>query len=108
MTHDETTQMMEFLYLQRAPELPASALAGVFDRLIWCLADQGTALLRVREYWLASEDKERVEIALAMDETYPFNDMADMERAFTRISSRWPDLKPRCAELLAARRKEES
>ena len=107
MTHDEIAQVMTFLYSQRAPSLPASALAEVFDRLIWCMADQGAGLLLEREYWLRSEEKGRVEIALAMDETYPFGDISEMEMVFAKISERWPDLKPRCADLLEARRNAE-
>jgi hypothetical protein len=94
---------MDFLMSHRAPSLPPIALAEVFDRLIWCLADNGAALLQVRESWLRSEDRDRVEVALAMNETYPFTRFEDMRAALTRITSRWPDLEPRCAELLESR-----
>lgn len=108
MTNDQIRTMMDFLYSQRVPGLPATALADVFDRLIWCLADQGTSLLQVRESWLKSDEKERVEIALAMNETYPFNDAREMAVTFGRITDRWPEFRSRCAELSEARRKQRS
>ena len=108
MTTDQIRGAMDLLYSQRAPGLPATALAEVFDRLIWCLADHGASLLQVRESWLKSDEKERVEIALAMNETYPFNDAREMEVVFGRISNRWPELRARCAELQEARAKEGS
>jgi len=106
MTNEQMQATVDFLYSERVQGLPASALAEVFDRLIWCLSDQGASLLQVRESWLKSDEKDRVEIALAMNETYPFNDAREMEVAFGRITGRWPELGSRCAELLDARKKE--
>lgn len=106
MTKIEMQQMMDSLYTQRVQGLPATALAEVFDRLIWCLADQGDSLLQVRESWLESSEKERVEIALAMDETYPFRNAEKMEAVLERIATRWPELRPRCIELIEARKHE--
>ncbi len=97
-------ELMKFLYANRAPALPPEALAEVFDRLIWCLEDNGATLLSVREDWLRSDDRARVEIALTMNETYPFHSEADMHRALHAIGARWPDLRGRCEELITRRR----
>ena len=99
----KNNEMMEFLFANRAPSLPPQALADVFDQLIWCMADNGEALLKVREDWLRSNDKPRVEIALAMNETYPFDDASEMEAVFSQISEKWPELSARCRQLMAAR-----
>lgn len=40
---------MEFLYQHKAPALRFEDLAEVLDQLIWCLDDNGQAILRVRE-----------------------------------------------------------
>ena len=106
MTNDEMRTTMDFLYSERVQGLPVAALAEVFDRLIWCLADNGASLLHVRESWLKSAEKDRVGVALAMDETYPFNDVTEMQRVFAKITERWPEFQSRCTELLEARRKE--
>ncbi|MEO7731168.1 MAG: hypothetical protein ABIY55_09370 [Kofleriaceae bacterium] len=104
MTQHEMAQVMDFLFAQRVDGLPPAALAEVFDRLIWCLVDNGGALLEVRESWLTSDDKARVEIALAMDETYPFNKLEKMDSVFAKIATKWPDLASRCEKIAAARR----
>jgi hypothetical protein len=104
MNNDKKTlQMMEFLHVNRAPGLPPEALADVFDQLIWCMADNGAALLKVREDWLRSDDKSRVEIALAMNETYPFDEPSEMEKVFSQISAKWPELSARCQQIKGAR-----
>lgn len=100
--------VMEFLFVHRASALPPSALAEVFDRLIWCTDDQGAGLLKVREEWLRSTDRARVEIALAMEESLPFANFAEMDEALTCIETLWPDLGPRCCEIRAGRHRVES
>ena len=106
MRREEMNRTMDFLFDHRVPGLPPTALAEVFDRLIWCLADQGEMLLNVRQSWLASDDRDRVEVALAMNETYPFTKLEEMEATFRKIVSRWPDLEPRCAEMVQSRIKD--
>jgi hypothetical protein len=95
-----TEVMMEFLFSRRTPNLPPKGLAEVLDRLIWCMNDQGAELLQVRKKWLEGGDKEKVRIALAMDEVFPCESREDMTRLFTKITSRWPDLKDACQAVL--------
>ncbi|MCB9796283.1 MAG: hypothetical protein H6741_26615 [Alphaproteobacteria bacterium] len=95
---------MELLLRHRAPALPPYALAEVFDRLLWCLDDDGHALMSIVEEWLLSDNRDRVEIALAMNEAFPFREAEEMERALAGIALRWPELTPRCQELAALRR----
>ena len=98
-------QLMEYLYVHRAPSLPPDALAEVFDRLLWCLDDDnGSDLMRVVETWLQSSDRDRVEIGLAMNEVFPFDERTQMESVLRAISSKWPNLTTRCAEVQASRR----
>jgi hypothetical protein len=91
-----TEMMMEFLFSRRAPNLPPSGLAEEFDRLIWCMNDNGAELLRIREKWLQEEDKEKVRIALAMTEAFPFANREEMTGIFAKVASRWPDLAEVC------------
>ena len=60
-------------------------------------------LLKVRELWLTSDDRERIEIALAMNETFPFNDVTQMNDVLSRIAATWPDLAARCDDLRTRR-----
>jgi len=100
----ETTisSVMEFLLSHMASRLPPAALADVFDRLIWCLKDNGEELIRVRNDWLQSDDLNKVAVALAMDEVFPFGGGERMLIELNRISKRWPELEGRCTEILGA------
>ncbi len=80
--------------------LTMSALAEVFDRLIWCLDDNGKELCAVRTEWLHSSNRARVEVALAMAETFPCNNRAEMVSLFDRIVENWPALQSACEEWL--------
>ena len=105
---DDMARIMDTLYLHRAPNLPHTVLADIFDRLIWCLDDNGEALLKVRERWLSSGDRGRVDLALAMDETFPFGSAQQMKDALSRISAKWPDLEAQCNKLIEGRARVES
>jgi hypothetical protein len=103
VTDDDMSLIMNSLFEHRAPGLPPNALAEIFDRMIWCLDDEGAALLRIREAWLTSGDRGRVEVALAMDETFPFADPKKMGEVLGNISAKWPDLALRCRNIQTAR-----
>jgi len=94
--------VMEFLLANMAPNLPPGALAEVFDRLIWCLADNGKELLAIRDSWLQGDDRRKVAIAIAMDETLPFDGGSQMRGNLEKIADRWPEFTERCDELISA------
>lgn len=103
MNRKDMALIMDMLMDHRAPALPPKGLAEVFDRLIWCMDDQGTSLLSVCEDWLESDDRDRVEVALAMDEAFPYANPETMDEVFSQISTRWPDLADTCDRIRAAR-----
>jgi hypothetical protein len=79
--------MMNFLVEHRAPNLPAAGLAGVFETLTWCLdVEASEEIHRTRRRWLEQDDRDRVEIALAMRETYP----CAYRRELFRYYREWP------------------
>ncbi|MDC8756038.1 hypothetical protein [Janthinobacterium fluminis] len=92
---------MEHIVANRVNGLPADAVSEVFDRLIWCMVDNGEEIGQVRREWFHSDDKYKVEVALNMNEVYPFPTRAEMESHFTRIASCWPDLNDKCEHWLA-------
>jgi hypothetical protein len=98
--------VMEWLVRSAAPGLPPAALAEVFDRLIWCLADNGGALQEVRDAWLRGDDASKVAIALAMDETFPFHGGDRMQAELARIAARWPEHAARCQAIVASWREQ--
>lgn len=100
MKYEDMETITNLLIENRVANLPIEALAEVFDRLIWCLSDNGEQLLKIKEEWLKSSDIVLVELGLAMNETYPFD---TMKRVFLRISSKWPEFSGRCSEILQSR-----
>jgi hypothetical protein len=92
--------VMESLVARRAPQLPAQALADIFDRLTWCLDDNGAEIEGVRRNWLEGEEPEKIAIALAMNEVFPCASREEMTRLFQRITARWPEFQPLCQEIL--------
>lgn len=91
---------MEFLVDERAPGVPAEAIAEVLDRLIWCFADNGENILEVRDDWLQSGDEYRIAVALSMNDVFPFNTRPQLEEGLAGIASRFPGLRGKCVEWL--------
>lgn len=99
-----TRDLMNFLIERRSDDLPASALAKVLDRLIWCFDDNGHELLKERELWLSSNDKYKTEVALLMDEVFPYETNHEMEDKLHQISIKWPEFSERCINLITQRK----
>ncbi|WP_444942020.1 hypothetical protein ACJJI3_07490 [Microbulbifer sp. ZKSA004] len=98
--------VMEYLFEFRVENLPAEALAEVFDRLIWCVADNGKEISIVQKKWLEGESYEKCSIALAMNEIFPYEEVSEMKEAFREITKKWPGLGSRCNEIINSRVKQ--
>lgn len=101
MEKTNINSIMSFFIENSAPNLPPEALAEVFDKLIWCLSDNGEGILEVRKEWIAGDDLFKVEVALAMTETFPYETREEMVIRFDEIVNKWPDLESRCSEILS-------
>jgi hypothetical protein len=88
--------IMNALVEHEAPGLPATALAEVFDRLVWCTRDNGAEIVAEQRRWLTGRDERRVAIALEMKEVLPFDDRATLVRALDSIRQQWPARAARC------------
>ena len=97
---------MNYLIERKIDELPASALSEVLDRLIWCFDDNGRELLKGRELWLSSNDKFKIEVALLMDEVFPYETINEMEDKLHQISKKWPEFSERCLDLINQRKQQ--
>ncbi|MBQ5945899.1 hypothetical protein [Massilia sp. ST3] len=91
---------IESLVDERAPGVPAEAIAEVLDRLLWCVADGGEEILTLRDRWLASGDEYRIAVALSMNDVFPFNTKPQLEEGLAGIASRFPSLRGKCIEWL--------
>lgn len=94
------SEVMSYLVKNCVPNLPPYAIAEVFDRLIWCLSDNGEGILNVRKDWLSGDDFFKVKVALAMTETYPYETRDEMVSKFNEIKEKWPMLKEQCDKIL--------
>lgn len=100
--NEEIRNAIEVLFNYKAVALPPHAFADVFDRLLWCLDDNGSAILRLQEEWLEREDNlDRLKTALLMKEVRPFNSMAELREAMRTLSKRKPELVSQCKNMLA-------
>jgi hypothetical protein len=93
-------QVMTYMLRNSVTGLPPASLAEVFDRLIWCLADNGEGLLNVRKDWLECNDPAKIEVALNMSETFPYDTREEMIRKFREIKDSYPRLTDRCNEII--------
>ncbi|MBU2707726.1 hypothetical protein KCM76_17165 [Zooshikella marina] len=94
------SDVMAYLLSRLVTGLPVSELANVFDCLIWCMDDNGADIEAVRQEWLLSDDKRKVEVALSMSETYPYDSRQELIDGLKLIKNKWPDLEPKCNEIL--------
>ena len=100
--------LAEYLFEHRAKNLPAIDLAEIFDRLIWVLDDNDRQIMETIETWLLGNDSEKIEIALLMNEIFPFEDRLQMENVLNRIAIDFPKLSHHCSKLIDTRRKQHS
>jgi hypothetical protein len=98
---NDLKDITDFLFANRVKDLPPRGLAEVFDRLIWCLSDNGQEILKIQREWLSSQDVERVKIALEMKEAFPFENPNQMNQVLKSISANWPELRVKCDETAA-------
>ncbi len=92
----ELKRVMEYLLEHRACDLPPPALGDLFDRMVWYLDDNGEELCAIRTEWLHSNDRAKVEVALATAEIFPCNSRAEMVDLFDSILEKWPALQSTC------------
>ena len=94
-------QALDYLVERISNRVKSSALSDIVERLLWCLdEDSEKAIFSVRDKWLNGCDLRRVEVALFMQESFPFDDRDEMVRQCSRIVRLWPHLKDRCEEVL--------
>jgi hypothetical protein len=102
MSIPTTELVMDYVVDHRAAELPPRAIAEVFDRMIWCLEDNGAGIQAVRAKWLTSSDRMRVAVALSMEETFPWATVEELETGLQRIERNWPEFRSLCEAMRQA------
>jgi len=95
-------EVADFLYDNRAPNLPAAAFAEILDTFVWCLDNRTADIMVVAKQWLDGEDHGKAEVALAMSDVFPAKTREELVSRLARVANRWPDLKDRCDEIIGA------
>ena len=95
-----TAEVMSFLVERSITGLPAKELGSVFDKLVWCMDDNGGEINLERRNWLRSDDKKKVEIALSMSEMFPFDSRNEMLDCFESVKQKWPEFEEICNSFL--------
>ena len=92
--------LADYLFARRNPDVSLANFAHILDQLTWTMNDEGAEIEAARQRWLAGDDPEKAEIALLMDETFPYDSRDEMTREFTRLTQRWSHLVPVCKKIL--------
>lgn len=96
--------LAERLYAEIPPEYPWEAIADLFCLSIWSSSDGGQGITETTQKWLlAGDDINKIKIALHL-EVYPFSDPEEMERVLAKIARLYPEVEPRCEELIESRK----
>lgn len=77
-------------------------MAEMLELLLWMSDDDGEVETAV-ERWLQSEDRLRIEVALQVEDWFPFRHREEMEAVFSVIKVRWPEFRARCDEIVRKR-----
>lgn len=93
------------LYADVEVDVAASAIASLFNILVWDTCDNGSEITHTMQDWLIrSQDERQIQVALS-GEVYPFADSKVMARVLQDVEKRFPSVASRCAELVRSRAK---
>ena len=90
---------MDAIVTARAGGVPLQALAEVFDRLEWILADPRPIGL-VKMQWALGLDPVRVEIALLMKEAFLADNEEELRIILSQVISNHPHLLAVCQQVM--------
>jgi hypothetical protein len=95
------TSIAELIFQRRASSLSAKAMADVLSGLIWVLSDNGEEVIRTQREWLEhSNDPKRIEVALLMDDIFPYDSREKLVNVLSAIETRWPHLRDLCDDVI--------
>ncbi|MBD9609537.1 hypothetical protein [Pseudomonas sp. PDM08] len=91
------------LFANVPESIPFLLVAKLFDLLAWQTDDNGSAMTRTIERWLAEgTNLRKVRIALNLD-VYPFPDEREMYRVLSLVVEAHPQLTDKCQQLISSR-----
>ena len=93
--------LAEYMVDHRAPNSEPKWIADILDRLCWILDERASSeILGTLELWLSSEDRDRVAIALSLEEFYLKESPDELATAYVEVCQRFPEFRERCDAIL--------
>jgi len=85
----------------RAPNSKPEWIADLLERLCWTLDEQTSGeILATLTKWLGGEDRDRVAVALALEEFYLAESPDALARIYDELCNRFPEFRERCDAIL--------
>ncbi|KPL85267.1 hypothetical protein [Herpetosiphon geysericola] len=89
-------EVLEYLLSRLSPHTPPSLFSETLQCLSWIMDDDGSDIYRIMREWLKSDDKEKVKVALSIEEVLLLTSDEAYQTTVARIVGRWPELEPMC------------
>lgn len=93
---------MDYLLKNKSTALPPEEMSRIVDQLVWYFADNGESIRDVLNRWGESDDLEKVEVVLGIKGHFPADNRDSLEQLLRNISTKWPQLKGSCTEIMLA------
>src|SRR5262245_23213238 len=78
--------------------------AEVLEALAW-MTDSDPEIPDAVDSWLRSDDRERVRVALAIEDWFPFRYFDEMVSVLNEVKARWPELSAECDQIIERRKR---
>jgi hypothetical protein len=96
--------LADWLFANIPESIPFLLVAKLFNLLAWQTDDNGSAMTRTIERWLAEgTDLRKIQIALNLD-VYPFLDKREMYQVLSRVAEAHPQVADKCQQLISSRK----
>lgn len=94
--------LAEYLLNRRCRSAQPEWIADILERLCWILDEGASAeIIETLTSWLSSEDRERVAVALSLDEFYLKDSPDALAAAYEEVCLRFPEFRDRCDAIVA-------
>ena len=94
--------LAEYLVTRRTPTSKPEWIADILERLCWILDERASSeILETLTLWLTTGDRERVAVALSLEEFYLKESPDALAEAYDDVCRRFPEFRSRCDEIVS-------
>ena len=95
------SNIADIIFDRRSPNAKPEWIADILSRLTWLMDDNGAEIHEAYRRWIESDDLERISVALSDREVFLFDSRDEMKKVFSDLGHRFPELVPRCEEIIS-------